>query len=107
MGSAEIAGNTAIAVSHAVAEGTTMLELAVDWQQPEELLAKERVRLSLAFVDPARGPDVRHHLFAGGEPDEQGLWHYEVDLTLPEDWGPIAIILEALRPVVWGSVLLE
>ena len=32
---------------------------------------------------------------------------YLLDLTLPEDRGPLAIVLEALRPVVWGSAVLE
>ena len=102
-----MAGGATLAVSQAVADGTTSLTLAVDWKQPEELLKKEKVRLSLAFVDPERGPEVRHHLFEGGESDEQGLWHYGLDLTLPEDRGPVAIVLEALRPVVWGSAILE
>jgi hypothetical protein len=107
LGGTTTKGTVEIALSQALEDGTTTLEIAVDWRQPEELLAKEKVRLSLAFVDPARGPEVRHHLFEGGEPDDEGLWHYELQLTLPEDRGPVAIVLEALRPVVWGSTLLE
>ena len=88
-------------------QGETLIEVSVDWAHDRELVSDGMVRLSLGYSRTG-GQSIYHHTVVdGGEADDDGRWSYSVNLLVPEDAGRIALVLEALRPLSWGSAVLD
>ena len=85
----------------------TLVEVSVDWTRVQELVTDGKVRLSLGYRRPGSEPIYYHTVVDGGEVSDDGLWSYSVSLRLPEDGGPIALLLEALKPQLWGTAVLD
>lgn len=86
-------------------EESRALEVSVQWGSLGELIPEEKVRLSIARDGTPHPPEIQHEVLAGGEASE-GVWIYRIDLDPEDESETIAVLLEALRPAVWGGQVL-
>ena len=54
---------------------------------------------------PSHLPEMRHEVLDGGEASE-GVWIYRMDLDPEDESETMAVLVEALRPAVWGGQVL-
>ena len=81
------------------------MALAVDWGVDADLIERSQVRVSRATVGSDGSIQMDHLVVEGGKPGDDSLWTYEVDFGAPPPGGSVALLLEALRPSVWGAAL--